>query len=121
MLFRSLNFSIADGWWIEGYNGKNGWIFGNNNNNNNHDRDWEDASEMYSILENEIVPCYYDTDLNGIPHRWVAMMKESIKSNAPRFSSRRMVKEYMHKYYTSILSCVECNAFLDQFESNGKI
>jgi starch phosphorylase len=106
-----LNFSIADGWWIEGYNGKNGWIFGRDHANG--DRNWEDASEMYSLLENEIVPLYYDTGLDGIPHKWVAMMKESIKSNAPRFSSRRMVKEYMHKYYISTLSCVECNAFID--------
>jgi starch phosphorylase len=113
-----LNFSIADGWWIEGYNGKNGWIFGKNHTNN--DRNWEDASEMYSILEKEIVPCYYDTDLDGIPRRWVAMMKESIKSNAPRFSSRRMVKEYMHKYYTSILSCKECNIFSDQIPYEEK-
>jgi len=112
-----LNFSIADGWWIEGYNGKNGWIFGKSHTNN--DRNWEDASEMYSLLENEIVPLYYDTDLDGIPHKWVAMMKESIKSNAPRFSSRRMVKEYMHKYYISILSCAECNAFVDDSTPEG--
>jgi len=106
-----LNFSIADGWWIEGYNGKNGWIFGNDHPNN--DRNREDSSEMYNILENEIVPLYYDTGLDGIPHKWVAMMKESIKSNAPRFSSRRMVKEYMHKYYISTMLCENCNTFTD--------
>lgn len=107
-----LNLSIGDGWWLEGYNGKNGWIFGKDNHAGN--RDWEDAIELYNLLENEIVPLYYDTGLDGVPHGWVAMMKESIKSNAPRFSARRMVKEYMHTYYISTISCNECNVFIDE-------
>ena len=106
-----LNLSIADGWWLEGYNGKNGWIFGKDRSTNHDSRDWDDATEIYSLLENEIIPLYYDTGLDGIPHKWVKMMKESIKSNAPRFSSRRMVKEYMHTYYHSLLTNHEKDDF----------
>ena len=103
-----LNLSIGDGWWLEGSNGKNGWIFGTEPKTG--DRDWSDAAELYDLLEKEVVPLYYDTGLDGVPHGWVKMMKESIKSNAPMFSARRMVKEYVHKYYIPAISCTECNA-----------
>jgi starch phosphorylase len=100
-----LNFSIRDGWWLEGYNGRNGWAFGGDPWAPG--RDAADAAELYSILEREIVPLYYDTSLDGIPHGWVRMMKESMKSIAPRFSARRMVKEYVNRYYPSLLKCAE--------------
>lgn len=100
-----LNFSIRDGWWLEGYNGKNGWAFGGGGGSPV--RDAQDAAELYYILEKEIIPLYYSTSLDGIPHGWVQMMKESIKSIAPRFSSRRMVKEYVDRYYPSLLTCAE--------------
>ena len=64
-----------------------------------------DAAELYTLLEKEIIPLYYSTSLDGIPHRWVQMMKESIKSIAPVFSSRRMVKEYVNRYYPLVLEC----------------
>lgn len=100
-----INLSIGDGWWLEGYNGKNGWMFGNENREG--DNRWEDAVALYSILEEEVVPLYYDAGLDGIPHGWVRMMKETIKSNAPLFSARRMVKEYVHKYYVPAMSSAE--------------
>jgi starch phosphorylase len=108
-----LNLSIGDGWWLEGYNKKNGWIFGTEKQAGSGNRDWDDASELYDLLENEIVPLYYDSGLDGIPHGWVKMMKESIKTNAPLFSARRMVKEYVHKYYIPAISCPECNALYE--------
>jgi starch phosphorylase len=100
-----LNLSIRDGWWLEGYNGRNGWAFGGEPWAPG--RDAADAEELYSILENEIVPMYYTTSLDGIPLGWVRMMKESMKSIAPRFSARRMVKEYVDRYYPSLLKCAE--------------
>ena len=100
-----LNLSIRDGWWLEGYNGRNGWAFGGEPYSPG--RDAADAEELYSILENQIVPLYYTTSLEGIPLGWVRMMKESIKSIAPRFSARRMVKEYVDHYYPSLLKCAE--------------
>jgi starch phosphorylase len=96
-----LNLSILDGWWIEGYNGKNGWAFGDQSPPA--DRDAADAAAIYDLLEREIVPLYYRRSLDGIPHGWVAMMKESIKSIAPAFCTRRMVKEYVHRYYRTVL------------------
>lgn len=94
------NCSILDGWWAEGYNGKNGWAIGQA-------RDYTDASEqnrddalsLYSTLEEQIVPLYYDRDARGIPRGWVAMMKESLKSCGPVFNTDRMVSEYATEVY----------------------
>ena len=91
-----LNVSISDGWWIEGYNGKNGWAFGSASDDN---RDENDARQLYDILENEVIPLYYSVSVNGIPHGWVKKMKETMKSTASRFSARRMVKEYVRQAY----------------------
>jgi len=96
-----LNLSILDGWWIEGFNGKNGWAFGDGEVTGN--RDQADAEAIYEILEKKIIPLYYEVFDDGVPHGWVKIMKESIKSNAPRFSARRMVKEYIEKFYARAL------------------
>lgn len=95
------HLSIPDGWWIEAYNGKNGWIFGRGEPSL--DRDREDAQALYDILEKEVVPCYYRFSDDGIPHDWVRVMKDAIKSNASAFSARRMVKEYLQKFYDPAL------------------
>lgn len=95
------HLSIMDGWWIEGFNGKNGWAFGKEHGNDN--RDHTDAEAMYEILERHVIPLYYKVSDDGIPHDWVKVMKESIKSNAHRFSARRMVKEYIQKFYIKAL------------------
>jgi starch phosphorylase len=100
-----LNCSIRDGWWLEAYNGKNGWAFGGESWSP--ERNAQDAAELYYLLEKEIIPLYYSASLDSIPHGWVQMMKESIKSIAPVFSSRRMVKEYVDRYYPSLLTCAE--------------
>jgi starch phosphorylase len=100
-----LNMSILDGWWIEGYNGRNGWAFGGETHSGS--RDASDAAALYTLLEKEVVPLYYSASIDGIPHSWVKMMKETIKSNGAFFSARRMVKEYVNKYYPLLLSCAE--------------
>jgi starch phosphorylase len=84
--------SILDGWWIEGFNGKNGWAFDHREENGNPDQ--ADAEAIYDILEKEVIPCYYKVSEEGVPHDWVEVMKESIKSNGAKFSARRMAKEY---------------------------
>jgi starch phosphorylase len=89
--------SIADGWWREGFNGRNGWIFGTEDFEG--DRDSTDAGNLYRILEEQVIPLYYDVSSEGIPHGWVRMMRESIRSAASRFSARRMVKDYLQKSY----------------------
>ncbi len=93
------NFSVLDGWWVEGYNGANGWAIGQDINYFDPSlQDLEDADSLYKLLEGEIVPLYYQHDRDGVPRGWVAIMRESIRSNAPRFCTRRMVKEYTNLY-----------------------
>lgn len=97
------NLSIPDGWWLEGYQGNNGWSFGNKEEEVR-ERDKNDARDLYQLIEEQIVPLYYEVDEDGTPIGWVRLMKEAIKSNAPRFSARRMVKEYLEKYYKKALA-----------------
>ena len=93
------HLSILDGWWIEGYNGGNGWAFTGKG-------DDSDAESIYNLLEQEIIPLYYKPDDNGIPHGWVKIMKEAIKNTGAGFSARRMVKEYVTKFYHKALKKV---------------
>ena len=93
--------SILDGWWIEGFNNKNGWAFGKFNSNN---RDISDSEELYNIIEQQIVPLYYNQNGEGIPIEWVKTMKQAIMSTAPMFNTRRMMKEYYTKFYQNILN-----------------
>jgi len=97
--------SIMDGWWMEGFNGKNGWAFNHKEVDGN--RDAVDAAELYRILEEELVPMYYNVTDEGVPLDWVTVMKNSIKSNAAKFSARRMVKEYIEKFYAKGLEAVK--------------
>lgn len=93
------NLSILDGWWVEGYNGANGWAIGQDGQYDDSNRqDYEDAMSLYQLLEEEVVPLYYGRDRDDIPRGWVSMMRESIRSNAPIYSTRRMLKEYTKLY-----------------------
>jgi len=94
------NLSIRDGWWLEGFNGRNGWTFGDAGTDQ---RDVSDATALYQILEKEVIPLFYKVDDDGVPHRWVRLMKETIKSTAPIFNTRRMMKEYTLKFYQHAL------------------
>ena len=103
-----LNFSVLDGWWREGYNGKNGWAIGDDVgfNNSNH-QDETDALSLYDTLENEIIPLYYlERSSDGLPGDWIARMKEAIRTLAPQFSMRRMVKEYTETLYVPAIQGV---------------
>jgi starch phosphorylase len=94
------NLSVLDGWWAEGYNGKNGWAVGEAKDYTNPDeQDWRDAASLYEQLETGVVPLFYTRDKAGIPQGWVKMMKEAIISLAPQFSTRRMIKDYTRQLY----------------------
>jgi starch phosphorylase len=93
--------SIMDGWWIEGFNGQNGWAL--NHEEISGDRDRADAANIYRLLEEHIIPLYYDASGSGVPGGWVQVMREAIRSNAANFSARRMVKEYALKFYAESL------------------
>jgi alpha-glucan phosphorylase-like protein len=94
-----LNCSILDGWWAEGYNGRNGWAVGLPTEYQDTARqDAEDAESLYATIEQSIIPTYFDR-ADGVPHAWVAMMKESLKSCGPVFNTQRMVGEYATNIY----------------------
>ena len=100
-----LNFSVLDGWWREGYKGNNGWAIGTETVYTNEVyQDNADSESMYEVLEKSLVPLYYDRDENGIPRGWVKMMKESIISLAPYFSTHRMLQDYTEKLYVPAMS-----------------
>ncbi len=98
------NLSIMDGWWVEGYNGANGWAINGEQFAGRDAQDDHDADAIYRLLEEEIVPLYYDRDFDDVPRGWVEVMVEAIRSNAPRFSMRRMVKEYTTELYIEAMN-----------------
>jgi starch phosphorylase len=100
-----LNFSVMDGWWREGFNGLNGWSIGADTDAvDPNQQDELDARSLYDTLENEIIPLYYSNrSLDNIPTGWIARVKESIRTLAPQFSTRRMVKEYLNEMYLDCL------------------
>ncbi|MCB9849192.1 MAG: alpha-glucan family phosphorylase [Phycisphaerales bacterium] len=99
-LHGGLNLSILDGWWPEGYNRRNGWAIGKGENHNNTKAaDTRDASNLYRLLEKEVVPLYYNRTKNGPPKEWVARMKNAMMTIPPFFNTHRQVKEYLTKYY----------------------
>jgi len=93
------NLSISDGWWPEAYNGANGWVIGENEESEDH----RDANYLYDLLEQEVVPLFYNRNEQGIPEGWVKMMREAIKTVAPQFSMSRMLKDYASRLYVPLL------------------
>jgi starch phosphorylase len=93
-----LNCSVLDGWWAEGYRPGLGWAIGNG-------EDWDasrdavEANVLYDLLETQIVPIFYERDPRGVPHEWVAMMKQSMKLLTAQYSTDRMVVEYVDRFY----------------------
>jgi starch phosphorylase len=95
-----VNLSIPDGWWAEGYTGENGWVIGEERRDEDAAaQDAADADALYRLLEEEVVPAFYEKDEDGLRHRWIRMMKASIESVVPRFSAHRMVRDYVEKSY----------------------
>ncbi|MGF1470619.1 MAG: alpha-glucan family phosphorylase [Rubrobacteraceae bacterium] len=94
------NFSVLDGWWPEAYNGRNGWTIGEAKEHaSQKEQDAADAESLYATLEGEISTLYYDRNAEAVPEGWVEVMKESIATVAPEFSTQRMVRDYVHKLY----------------------
>jgi starch phosphorylase len=93
------NLSVLDGWWMESYNGRNGWAIASNDKLDKTEQDDSDAEQLYRLLETEIVPLYYDRNLDNMPIEWLKVIKESIATVLPIFSSERMMKEYVNGLY----------------------
>jgi starch phosphorylase len=96
-----INLSVLDGWWLEGYDGTNGFAIGSGvDGAEAADVDASDAESLYQTLEQEVVPLYYDRDDKGLPRKWISLMKRSIATLVPEFNSDRMVEEYARRIYT---------------------
>ncbi|HEY7591164.1 MAG TPA: alpha-glucan family phosphorylase, partial [Candidatus Limnocylindrales bacterium] len=95
-----INLSVLDGWWDEGWTGDNGWAIGGRETNADEGaQDWADAMDLYRLLENEVVPCYYDRTKAGLPKAWLDLMRRSMASTLWRFSTTRMLQEYTEMLY----------------------
>jgi starch phosphorylase len=92
-----LNVSTLDGWWAEAFDPAYGWAVGSRSGHSA--EDLEEAAQLYSLLEEDVVPAFYDRDAQGIPGRWIARLRASMAHLAPRFSSVRMFQDYVERAY----------------------
>jgi starch phosphorylase len=103
-----LNLSILDGWWPEGYDGTNGFAVSGSRNENNEIRDAHDREAIFAALEQEVIPLYYEQDIDGVPRGWVRRMKQAMCTLGWRFSSDRMVKDYTTHCYKPAAGISTC-------------
>jgi starch phosphorylase len=102
-----LHMSCGDGWWVEGYTGSNGWLIdGGVASGDPAAVDAADAEALYRLLEEKVVPTFYDRDASNVPRDWLRMVKEAIRSVTPRFSARRMLKQYAEEMYAPMVQPV---------------
>ncbi|HEX3799872.1 MAG TPA: alpha-glucan family phosphorylase [Verrucomicrobiae bacterium] len=95
-----LNLSILDGWWREGYDGTNGFAIGTDSNSDSvAEQDRVDSANLYSALTEQVIPTFFDRDAEGLPRKWIQMIRRAMATLVPQYSTRRMVKEYTEKYY----------------------
>ena len=114
-----INFSVLDGWWAEGYNSKNGWTIGTNAEYPNYEvQDKADSQSIYETLENKIIPIYYEKNENGFSDRWVQIMKDSIISTGGRFSTSRMLTDYVDNLYIPL--CNLYDTYYTELEKVGQ-
>ncbi len=125
-----LNFSILDGWWVEGYNKENGWIIGKNKDYDSYEvQDNEDAQSIYDTLENKIIPTYYNIkEGKNYSDEWVELMKNSITSTGCQYSTARMLMDYTekmyiplcnlyNKYYSDLENVIRFNEWIDDIKN----
>ena len=111
-----INISELDGWWAEAYSPEVGWAIGDGlEHGDDPALDAKEAEQLYDILENEVVPEFYNRNEKGIPEKWMARMRESMARLTPRFSADRTVREYTEKYYLSA-----ANAYLERAANKGE-
>ena len=127
-----INFSVLDGWWAEGYDQTNGWTIGSNQEYDSYEaQDQADSQSLYRTLEEKIIPTFYNRDKNGMPTKWVEMMKNSIITTGGKYSTSRMLVDYTKdyymplckltkKYYSDIDNVAAFNAWKKELYTNWK-
>ena len=104
-----MNFSVLDGWWAEAFDGENGFAIGNGEIHANQEiQDQRDAESLFRILEEQVVPMYYDRGPDDIPYRWMARVKRSMRTLAWRFNADRMVMDYVRNCYLPAAVASSC-------------
>jgi starch phosphorylase len=105
-----LNCSILDGWWAEAFDGRNGFAIGRGETHAQDDvLDQRDGEALFDVLENQVVPLFYERDADGLPREWIKMMMNSISSLAWRFSAHRMVMDYAKNCYVPAAGGLSCD------------
>ena len=127
-----INFSVLDGWWAEGYTQTNGWTIGSNQEYESYEaQDQADSQSLYKTLEEKIIPTFYDRDKNGMPTKWIQIMKNSIITTGGKYSTSRMLVDYTKdyymplckltkKYYSNVDNVAEFNAWKKELYTNWK-
>jgi starch phosphorylase len=109
LLNGGLNLSILDGWWAEAYDGLNGFAIGDGTTHvSPEEQDRRDAESLYRVLEEQVVPLYYDRDDHGVPHGWVARVKQSLRTLGWRFNTDRMLMDYTRECYLPAAGTTSC-------------
>lgn len=97
-----LNLSVADGWWCEGYNGTNGWTIGPlvaKGSLGPEQSDYDDAASLYFLLEDKVIPLYFERDADNRPHNWLLRVRKAMQTLIAQYSSHRMLRDYLSDYY----------------------
>jgi starch phosphorylase len=95
-----LNLSILDGWWREGYDGTNGFAIGEDSHPDDvAEQDRRDSENLFQVLTEEVIPCYFNRSANGIPRAWIQKIRRAMATLVPKYNTWRMVQEYAQKYY----------------------
>ncbi len=94
-----LQLSVLDGWWAEGYDGNNGWAIAGEVDDDHEAQDDRDVAELHRLLDEEVLPMFYERDAQGLPAAWIARVRASLKTLGPRFSATRMLSEYLSGPY----------------------
>jgi starch phosphorylase len=94
-----LQLSVLDGWWPEAYDGTNGWAIGGEVDPDHGAQDWRHAQELYSLLLEQALPAFYERDADGLPVRWLEMVRAALRTVGPGFGAGRMVLDYVRTIY----------------------
>jgi alpha-glucan phosphorylase-like protein len=107
------SLSILDGWWDEAFDGANGWAIGQRPDDFEGDTDVADAESLYQVLETEVVPTFFERDLDGLPQRWIGFMRAALATGLTRFSAERVLAEYVDQLYRPVVGTGEVAAGID--------